>query len=72
MAATTAELVTYGRFLRNAAPEEFDRFREALERYQTTLLLNLIEADAGSFLHRQGQANQCRALLGVLKECENG
>lgn len=59
------------RFLRNAAPEEFEQFRQAFARYSDEVRDNLIRgADKLEVL--QGHAQQCVRILDWLNGGERG
>lgn len=69
--SATAELEQYARFLRNAAPQEFDKFRAAFAaytRYMTDALVN----STTEFQVAQGRAQQCVKILRLLEEIKNG
>jgi hypothetical protein len=59
------------RFLRNAAPEEFEQFRQAFARYSDEVRDNLVRgADKLEVL--QGHAQQCVKILDLLNGGERG
>jgi hypothetical protein len=71
MSTTTKELVEYGRFLRNAAPREFEAFYIAFEKYTELTIYNLVNA-TGDLTLSQGHAQQSIKILRVLEEIKNG
>jgi hypothetical protein len=64
-------LKTKARFLRNAAPQQFSDFYEALAEYSEETADFLILATDNLQLH-QGRAQQCVKFLRVLEEVKNG
>ena len=73
MSLSTKDLVDRGRFLRNAAPREFDGFYQAFEKYAETVVYGVLSADGEQELLRvQGHAQQCVKILQVLEEIKNG
>ena len=63
--AVQDELVQTAQYLRNAAPEQFERFREAFERYTTEAVGNCVLFGTATN-HMQGHAQQCLKLRDVL------
>jgi hypothetical protein len=66
------ELVKRARFLRNAAPQQFNEFFAAFVDYADGKYEGLVRAEASNFLQLQGQAQQCQALLQLLEGVKNG
>lgn len=50
-------------------PREFDDFVEHFIAYTGEVTTAVIEADPTNILALQGRAQQCRALLKLLREC---
>lgn len=67
MAKAFDQLIQTTQFLRNAAPREFDQFRTAFEQYTDDVFNNVLEATI-DLSRLQGQAQQCKKLLLMLKE----
>lgn len=55
--------------LRNADPQSFADFIQAMEEWTGQLLLAMTEAPPDSIFLAQGQARAARALLRILNEC---
>lgn len=53
--------------LRNAAPEAYQAFLEALDAYATEITVAVTDAPAAEILHLQGRAKQTLVLLDVLR-----
>lgn len=70
MSATT-ELEQHARFLRNAAPQEFDAFRTAFANYSRTMIDAMVNS-SGDLQVAQGRAQQCLKIMRVLEEIKNG
>lgn len=66
MSSTTA-LEQQARFLRNAAPQEFDKFRAAFAEYTRNSVDFLVNTN-GDIQLAQGRAQQCLKLLRLLEE----
>lgn len=62
-------LKTYLHFLRNAAPEEFDRFVKELATYTDEVTVAVTEAPPDAILNMQGRAQQAIAMLRLFEEC---
>lgn len=60
-------LVQTAQFLRNAAPREFDQFRDAFGKYTSEALENLLAATT-NLPQVQGQAQQCAKLYSELEK----
>ena len=56
--------------LHNADPPGFERFVNLFAVYTDEVIAAVTEADATNILVMQGRAQQCRALLRVLRECD--
>ena len=56
--------------LRNATPEGFEQCLKVFEEYTDEVTVAVTNADATNILVMQGRAQQCRALLRVLQECD--
>jgi hypothetical protein len=56
--------------LKNAAPEEWDKFKQAFDHYTIVAAENVVEADFGGIMVAKGAALQCRELRIVFAECE--
>jgi hypothetical protein len=66
------ELVERARFLRNAAPIEFDKFKAAFARYAEEMAGHLVYA-TDNLLLSQGHAQQCMKIMEFLeKASRNG
>jgi hypothetical protein len=59
------------RFLRNAAPQEFDNFRLAFGDYTRFMTESMVNA-TGDLSVAQGRAQQCLKILRVLEEIKDG
>ena len=68
---TTKEIEDTARFLRNAAPPEFNNFYNAFARYTEWTIDTLIKS-TGDITRAQGSAQQCLKILRVLEEIKNG
>lgn len=55
--------------LKNANPKAFDAFVETMDVYATEVTLQLTAAPQTEILNMQGRAQQCLALLRMLREC---
>ena len=69
--STTDELSQRARFLRNAAPQAYRDFTVSLANYTKRKFEELVITD-GNFQLVQGHAQQCKKILQVLEEVENG
>ncbi len=56
--------------LRNSSPQEFEQFVELFAAYTEEVVFAVTEADPTNILVMQGRAQQCRALLRILRECD--
>jgi hypothetical protein len=70
--STDAELTKHARFLRNAAPQQFNDFHAAFIAYADRRYKNLVRAETGNFLQLQGQAQMCEDLVQLLGGVRNG
>ena len=70
--STTDELTKRARFMRNAAPQQFNEFFAAFVEYADRKYEGLVQAETGNFLQLQGQAQQCQALVQLLDGVRNG
>ena len=69
--SSTDELSKKARFLRNAAPQQYQEFFGAFAEYaerQTEILLQVTQ----NWQQAQGHAQQCRKILDVLEGVKNG
>lgn len=69
--STTDELAQRARFLRNAAPREFQQFYAAFVDYadrQNEVLLHVTQ----NWPQAQGHAQQCKKIRDVLEGARNG
>lgn len=69
--STTDDLARKARFLRNAAPQQFQDFYGAFAEYterQTEILLQVTQ----NWQTAQGHAQQCKKILDVLEGVKNG
>lgn len=69
--STTDELAKKARFLRNAAPHQFQEFYVAFAEYterQCEIMLQVTE----HWQRAQGHAQQCKKILAVLEGVRNG
>lgn len=57
--------------LRNADPEAFDGFYNALDTYGVEALNEMAHAPQTEVLQMQGRCKQLQALLQLLRECPN-
>lgn len=64
-------LVERARFLRNAAPREFEEFHAAFQAYTETAAKDLVMT-TGDLQLAQGIARQCLNILHLLEEVRNG
>ena len=71
MSSTTAELTNYVRFLRNAAPQEFEQFCAAFALYTRKVGDELVFS-TGDLALTQGRAQQCVKILQLLEEVKRG
>jgi hypothetical protein len=71
MASPEDELAKRARFLRNAAPQQFEDFRTAFIAYYSRQIEVLVFATDNLPL-AQGHAQQCRKLAQILDEARNG
>ena len=56
--------------LRNASPEAFEHCIKVFGEYTDEVTVAVTEADATDILVMKGRAQQCRAILRVLRECD--
>lgn len=56
--------------LRNAAPQEWDEFMLAFQRYTDKAVYDILKADASTILGAQAAAQQCGYLFDILEHCE--
>ena len=56
--------------MRNLNPQVFEHFVNLFAVYTDEVIAAVTEADATNILVMQGRAQQCRALLRVLQECD--
>lgn len=67
------DLVDRGRFLRNAAPREFEAFMLAFDKYTATVFATMLTAEGPQELTRtQGHAQQCMKIQHLFGEIKNG
>jgi ABC-type transporter MlaC component len=66
------ELVKRAKFLRNAAPQQFNDFYTAFVNYADRTYKDLVQAETGNFLQMQGHAQQCKAIVQILEGARNG
>jgi hypothetical protein len=59
------------RYLRNAAPEEFEQFHQAFARYSDEVRDRLVQS-SGHLEVLQGHAQQCEKILALLNGGERG
>lgn len=64
------ELMEHTRFMRNAAPREYDQFVAAFANYTRSVVDELITTDEMPVV--QGRAQQCVKILRLLEELKNG
>ena len=57
-------------FMRNAAPEQFDRFMRAFEVYVDDNVYAVTEAALDEVTRMQGRALALRGLLRIFQECD--
>ena len=56
--------------LKNAAPEEWDKFQQAFNVYRDFINDFVAEADVSHIMVAKGAALQCRELCKIFEECE--
>jgi ABC-type transporter MlaC component len=66
------ELVKRTKFLRNAAPQQFNDFYAAFVNYADRTYKDLVHAEPNNFLQMQGHAQMCKVLVQVLEGVRNG
>ena len=71
MTATTEELTKRARFLRNAAPQQFNDFIAEFSDYMNQNFKDLVDA-TDNFQNAQGHAQQCKAIFNALERAKNG
>lgn len=54
--------------MRNAAPQVFEDFYKAFERYTEDIVFAVVNATSENLQRAQGQAQQCVAILRVFEE----
>jgi hypothetical protein len=69
--SSTDNLKTKARFLRNAAPRQYEEFFGAFAEYTEAANDLLVEVTENRKLH-QGHAQQCKKLMRALEEAKNG
>lgn len=69
--SSTKDLTDHARFLRAAAPREFEEFYGAMARYTGQQSENLVNTTENVFV-AQGHAQQCLKLLRALGDAKNG
>jgi branched-subunit amino acid transport protein len=73
MNAGTKDLIEHGRFLRNAAPREFEEFVKVFESYVDTVTYAMLTAvNKHDLLRAQGRSQQCVKVLQLLGEIKDG
>ncbi len=70
MASTLSAVSKSAQRLRNAAPEEWERFKQVFAEYSAQVTDAVTEADAGQIMTAKGHAQQCKALLRTFVECD--
>lgn len=69
--ATNVELLSNSFLgLRNANPEGFEHCLQVFGEYTDEVTVAVTEAGPDTVLVMQGRAQQCRAILRVLRECD--
>jgi hypothetical protein len=56
--------------LKNAAPETWDNLVQTFDIYATEVTVAVTQAPADCILVMQGRAQQCLALLRLMRECD--
>jgi len=69
--STTDELTQRARFLRNAAPREFQDFFAAFVEY-TNRQYEVMVQTTENLERAQGHAQQCKAIVEALERAKNG
>lgn len=69
--SSTDNLKAKARFLRNAAPRQFEEFFGAFAEYTEAVNEILVEVTENRKLY-QGHAQQCKKLMAVFEEAKNG
>lgn len=69
MSSSNARLSQLSLLLRNGNPEVFDAFVEAVHDRMSTITVAVTEAPSGDILVCQGRAQESRAFLRILREC---
>ena len=59
------------KYLRNAAPEQFDTFVRGYSQHCDNVTVAVIEADASEILTAKGRAQHARWLLKALQDTQN-
>jgi hypothetical protein len=58
------------KYLKNAAPRQFELFVDAFRIYAEAAYAAVVDASSEQVYQAQGQAKQCRALHRLLLECD--
>ena len=58
--------------MRNAAPQVYEDFCRAFEKYTDGVVFTVIQTTGEDLLRAQGRAQQCLKILGILEEVKNG
>ena len=72
MSASTKTIGDHARFMRNAAPQVYEDFCKAFEKYTETAIFAVIQTTGEELWRAQGRAQQCQKILGILQEVKNG
>jgi hypothetical protein len=71
MSVSTKEITEASRFLRNAAPQQYEKFVAAFANYSAQTTDLMVQA-TGDLPVMQGHAQQCKKLLRILEEIRHG
>lgn len=64
------ELSVACKYLRSAAPEQFQHFLKEFRLYSDTATRAMVEASSDTLFEMQGHARQCLGLLRIFEECD--
>jgi hypothetical protein len=72
MSTSTKDISAHARFIRNAAPQVYEDFCRAFEKYTEIAVLAVVQTTGEDLLRAQGRAQQCLKILSILEEVRNG
>lgn len=67
---TTQMMQQYMLRLKNSSPEGWDDFVQVFDVYATEVTVAVTQAPSEEILRMQGRAQQCLAILRIMRECD--